>query len=259
MDTLSLSVGLEIEVTGGGADALQTLSRTIGIDRYTHSYHCQCREQCAPSFDRPNIVTAQDDCTVEMEFITRPFYLGDNDSWRQLGIVGDAFREARTYADPSAATGGHVHVGAALLDELPHRMMSCGNLPRFDADGREQLAQFFYPLQEALRPYLAASAEDVRDYNHPISRDWRYRDRTGWLNLRRGAPTIEVRGWNGSVVPWRWRMAAGISAALVAAVLDGARPTRKARPVLSSVLGKHLDQETRELMSRQMFYRLNNY
>lgn len=260
MNTLDLSVGLEIEVTGGGYEALQQLWEPLGIDSHPHSYHCRCRAQCYPSFDRANVVTAQDDCTVEMEYITRPIVLGDAQSWRELAMVGEAFRQSRTYADPYERTGQHVHVGAGeLLDELPRRRVRSSDGELFEADGREQLAQFFVPLQDALRPYLAASAENVRDYNQPLSRDrWR-RDRTGWLNLNRGAPTVEVRGWNGSIVPWRWRMSAGISAALCAAVLDGARPTRKAKPTLAGVLGKHLDDETRELMSRQMFYRLHNY
>ena len=260
MTTLDITTGLELEVTGGGADALAMMWETLGIDRYPHSYHCPCRSQCDHDIDRPNVVTVQDDCTVEMEYITRPIRLGDADSWRELDYVGSVFRQARTYADPMANTGQHVHVGVGFdLDALPERRARDIDGTVFMADGREQLAQFFIPLQEALRPYFAASVKDVRDYNHPLSRNRWNRDRTGWLNLNRGRKTVEIRGWNGSVVPWRWRMSAGISAAICAAVLDGARPTRKARPTLAGELGKHLDDETRELMSRQMFYRLNNF
>ena len=262
MDTLKLSVGLEIEVTGGGSDALQQLWEPLGIDSHPHSYHCRCSWQCRPTFDRSNVVTVQDDCTVEMEYITRPIVLGDAASWAELGIVGEAFRQCRTYADPTANTGQHVHVGVGLaLDEMPlRRMRNPGNGEFFAATGREQLAQYFVPLQEALRPYMAASVSDVRAYNHPITKNPWYRPRTGWLNIGdTGDETVEIRGWNGSVVPWRWRMSAGISAAICAAVLDGARPTRKLKPTLAGELGKHLDDETRELMSRQMFYRLKNY
>jgi hypothetical protein len=261
MDTLKLSVGLEIETTGGGENALPHIADLIGIDDRLHSYHCECDRQCSHRFDRENIVTAQNDCSVEMEYITRPIVLGDAGSWQELEEVGHVFRQYRTYANPNDNTGQHVHVGAIdTLDTLPERMIDLrGEGGRISADGREQFAQFFVPLQEALRPYFAASVEDVRDYNHPISRDYRYRSRTGWLNLNRGRKTVEIRGWNGSVVPWRWRMSAGISAAMVAAVMDGARPTRKDKPTLAGVLGKHIDDETRELMSRQMFYRLHNY
>lgn len=260
METLSLTVGLEIEVTGGGGDALERLWEPLGIDRHPHAYHCSCRSQCSHDVDRPNIVTVQDDCTVEMEYITRPIVLGDSESWEALGMVGDVFRQSRTYADPMENTGQHVHVGAGYaLDELPERRARDHEGVVFMADGREQLAQYFIPLQEALRPYMAASVSDVRDYNHPLTRNRWNRDRQGWLNLNRGRQTVEIRGWNGSIVPWRWRMSAGISAAMCAAVLDGARPTRKAKPTLAGELGKHLDDETRELMSRQMFYRLKNY
>lgn len=258
MTTLEMTVGLEIETTGGGLDALSVIADMVGIDRHPHSYHCDCRDQCEARFDRPNIVTAQDDCSVELEYITRPIVLGDSESWQELEEVGRVFRIHRTFADPTEDTGQHVHVGARnTLDLLPERSMPDGHGGRFMADGREQLAQFFVPLQETLRPFFAASAEDVRHYNGPIGRSPRYRTRTGWLNLNYHRPTVEFRGWNGSVVPWRWRMSAGISAAMVAAVMDGARPTRKVRPTLVGVLGKHLDNETRELMTRQLFYRLH--
>lgn len=262
MDTLKLSVGLEIEVTGGGSEALDILWEPLGIDSSPHSYHCHCTWQCRPTFDRSNIVTVQDDCTVEMEYITRPMYLGDSGSWAELATVGEAFRQCRTYADPAASTGQHVHVGVGeALDAMPMRKVrNVENGSWFWATGREQLAQYFIPLQEALRPYFAAAAGDVRSYNHPLTKNPHYRSRQGWLNLNdTGEETVEFRGWNGSVVPWRWRMSAGISAAICAAVLDGARPTRRLKPTLAGELGKHLDSETRELMSRQMFYRLKNY
>jgi hypothetical protein len=260
METLSLTVGLELETTGGGSDALEIIADAIGIDHHPHPYHCGCREQCDARIDRPNIVTAQDDCTVEMEFITRPMVLGDAQAWAELALIGEAFRQSRTYADPHENAGQHVHVGAGYaLDELTPRRARDFDGEVFMADGREQLAQLFIPLQEALRPYMAASVDDVREYNHPLSKNRWNRPRQAWLNLNYNRPTVEIRGWNGSIVPWRWRMSAGISAAMCAAVLDGARPTRKAKPTLAGELGKHLDDETRELMSRQMFYRLKNY
>lgn len=259
MSTLDITTGLEVEVTGGGADALAMMWEALEIDHYPHSYHCTCRAQCSHDIDRPNVVTVQDDCTVEMEYITRPIRLGDANSWAELDYVGEVFRQARTFADPMRNTGQHVHVGVGYaLDELPERRVRADG-EYFMADGREQLAQYFIPLQETLRPFMAASVKDVRDYNYPLTWDRWNRNRNGWLNLNRGSQTVEIRGWNGSVVPWRWRMSAGISAAICAAVLDGARPTRKARPTLVGELGKHLDPETRELMSRQMFYRLNNF
>lgn len=255
-DTLSLSVGLEVEVTGGADDAAELMEpRGLIYDRERCDYHCRCMA-CAATFGRGNVFAFQDDCSVDGEFITRPFLLGDAATWDELRQASRCMTDAGAYASPMESTGCHVHVGAEQLHALPVRYR---NGERFD--GFRQLEAVFFPLQETLVSYAAGSVETVRGYNYPIRnpRECENRDRQQWLNLRgKTGPTVEFRLWNGSVTAWRWRMYAGISAAIVAATLDGARPSRKVRPLLTDALGSHIDSETRELMARQAFHRLRN-
>ena len=242
----ALTVGLEIEITGGARDAVSRgydMGLT-GADSL-HSYHCSCRT-CTPDMDRDNILAAQEDCTVDGEFITRPIFMGDADSWALLDRASAMFARVGAYADPSENTGCHVHVGAALLDELPTVETDDGE----EWDGREQLAQWFIPLQEDLTNYARGLDDGVRDYNYPLDKCTRYRRREDWLNLRRRTPTVEFRVWNGTTAAWRWRMYAGISAAMVLATLEGRTPMPDGTLVRDALDGL-LDDETLLLMALQ--------
>jgi hypothetical protein len=240
-----LTVGLEVEVTGGANDAVNLLhDENLVGDSYLHRYHCDC-SSCEHSISRPNIFTGQEDCTVDGEFITRPVFMGDTGSWLALERAGAVFAYAGAYADPDESTGCHVHVGAEGLDDL-----GTIELDGMDRHPRERLAQFFVPLQDDLRQYARGSVGKVRGYNRPIDSDPRYRNREGWLHLRTGSDTVEFRLWNGTTTAWRWRMYAGISAAMVLAVMEG-RPPADHGARLTDALDGILDDETLALMARQ--------
>ena len=243
----TLTVGLEVEVTGGAEEAVEVAhDEGLTADDSLHSYHCDC-SSCEHDEYRVNIVTAQNDCTVSGEFITRPIRMGDAGSWSDLERLSAVFAWTGAYADPHESTGCHVHVSAALLDTLP-------TVEDEDSgegwDGREQLAQFFVPLQNDIAMYARGAVDRVRDYNHPIGTDPRYRPREGWLHLRRRSQTVEFRLWNGTTAAWRWRMYAGISSALVMAVVQQRPPVPNGTPVLEALAGL-LDDETLALMERQ--------
>jgi len=170
-------------------------------------------------------------------------------------------RQARAEVLPLEDTGCHVHVGAHVLDDMPSRELfeeSTGVGEAFEGDGREQLAQAFFYLQESFRPFASGSESEVRGYNRTIGWGRHYRCRSDWLNLNRHRQTVEFRLWNGSMTPWRWRMYAGISAAMVTAVADGLNPyvaCERANLPLADALREWLDSETLMLMGQQLMYR----
>jgi hypothetical protein len=171
--------------------------------------------------------------------------MGDAGSWAQLEKAGAVFASVGAYADPEESTGCHVHVGAEGLDTLDNF-----ELEGYEWCGRERLAQFFHPLQKDIANYARGSVGAVRGYNRPIDASPRYRNREGWLHLRKGSPTVEFRLWNGTTTAWRWRMYAGISAALVLATMEGRPPADVGTP-LTAALDGILDDETLALMVRQ--------
>lgn len=252
MNNAETKVGIEIE-TSKHDEGLVRATFAAGLIAHGHKcgYHCG-RSCCAHDEHRPNILTAQEDCSVASEFITRPIRLGNAGAWSQLQTFGGILAEHRAEADPMSNTGCHVHVDAAVLDALPTR-----NVRNERVDGREQLAQFFFPLQDSLEIFAGGALSSVRDYNQRITQSSSYRTRTQWLNLRRGTETVEFRLWNGSTSPWRWRMYAGISAGMVAAVADGKRIDGRRRvPTLTKALRGYLDDETLDLMGRQAIHNL---
>ena len=242
----ALTVGLELEVTGGAREAVSlAYDRGLVASDYLHSYHCSCSD-CEPDIDRATIATAQNDCTVDGEFITRPMFMGDTESWAQMERLAVVFAASGTYADPMESTGCHVHVGAEGLD-----LLDPIELEDREWCGRERLAQFFVPLQNDIGAYARGASHRVRGYNSPIGSSPRYRTREGWLHLRKGSPTVEFRLWNGTTAAWRWKMYAGISAAIVLATMEG-RPPCPDGTTLVDALDGLLDGEMLELMERQM-------
>ena len=248
----AMKVGIEIELTGYDSPLIwAAFDAGLTAKSEKCSYHCPyaC---CAHEESRGNILTVQDDCTVAAEFISRPIRLGDASSWEKMGAFAGLLTDYRAYAEPNDNTGCHVHVEALELDSLPTR-----NVRNSRVDGREQLAQFFFPLQDSLEIFAGGQYNKVRRYNARISQDSDWRTRQSWLNLRRGTDTVEFRLWNGSVSAWRWRMFAGISAGMVAAVADGKTIDGRRRiPTLTQALRGYLDDETLDLMGRQAIHNL---
>ena len=245
--------GIEIELTGYEPELIRA-AYDAGLTANPHkcSYHCGYAGCCGHDENRANLLTVQDDCTVAAEFITRPFRLGDSEAWQKLELFSGLLTDFRAYAEPNDNTGCHVHIDAGVLDALPSR-----NVRNKRINGREQLAQFFFPLQDSLEIFAGGQYNKVRAYNRRITQSDAYRARGEWLNLNPGRPTVEFRLWNGSVSMWRWRMFAGISAGMVAAVADGKTiDGRRKTPTLTQALRGYLDDETLDLIGRQAIHNL---
>lgn len=189
----------------GRSDDVEGLVRTaydhgLIADDYLHSYHCHCGT-CSPT--RGDVLlTAQEDCSVGVEFVSRILDLDDFD--RTATEIGDWVRIMNKWKDDGNwmpdghwGCGNHVHVEA--------------NLPGVDDDVRSRAFSHINAL------YAVFDWEAVADGG--CGRVRRYNDKPSshysgnWLSDR-GYGTFEHRLWNTPADPDRLWAHLGISIAL---------------------------------------------
>lgn len=194
--------GYEMEVADDAYTFLEAL-QTVGLTNHyeLHPYHCGCSE-C--HYDRHTYdFAAQEDCTVNGEFITRILTLG------QANRSGhwSALQRARTIAwtaRPGWEAGNHVHVSKDVGEAYRTRMHP----------------QDFVWLYGREYARLAQGAFDsVRDYNSPPayldgSRSYDNSRTYGSWVVDHGQ-TWEFRLWNSTAVAWRARLYVEVSLATV--------------------------------------------
>lgn len=143
--------GFECEIAEGASDVLASLhsARLIPSARL-HSYHCAC-EDCSHDPDRPNPLTAQEDCTVDGEVISKPLVYGSDEADRTIAGMAGALASGR--GRPGDEAGFHVHVS--------HEDMSDGE--------KVLLYRMFLRYQDDLAALASGQFGAVRDYNRPLA------------------------------------------------------------------------------------------
>src|SRR4051812_27869610 len=108
-------VGMELEI-GSGAKALADTLNAMG-SRYLPAgvcdYHCGCSD-CSHDPERYNLWTAQEDCSVDGEFISKPLAIYSDAFEDAVRAMGEALFKSRAIPDDSA--GNHVHVDRRDFD-----------------------------------------------------------------------------------------------------------------------------------------------
>ena len=252
--------GMEVEVAANGVRLAAALyDEGLSGTAHLHEYHCgegsysSC-DVCAPTPDRATPWTAQEDSTVDAEFISKPLVFGTLEAddaiaeFSRLAIRNRVLTYGKTtqYYD----TGNHVHVSRAPLGE----------------DGELRLARLFARYSDHLARIAAGHAGTVRIYNTPSAestREWFLeqsppRDRYyydaagGWLAWKRH--TVEFRLWNSTVTEWRLRLHAGLSVAMAQAAIDGKDTSPKDHTTFAHKFGDYMEPDVLGLYLRQLDY-----
>lgn len=248
--------GIEIEVANNGPDlASELFDRGLCGTNHLHDYHCSC-DVCDHDPRRPTPWTAQQDCTVAGEFISKPLEFGSAEFAAATEGLSAAMLDLNVSPGQRRQNvGGHVHVDAS--DFGPANSVQ-----------RWRLRRLFLRYQDEMGMLASASQQEVRDYN-PRMRSWNeerfwstdcepsYRSiEGGWLRSV-SMKTIEFRLWNSTRLEWRMHLHAGISVGMATAALDWRNlpPVDRsdATPLLVRLL-PYLDERTLELANRQMAY-----
>lgn len=209
--------GIELELNGGAQEVVAALyeRRLIGDDSI-HDYHCGCEHcdhwrgpQGAP-------FTAQHDCTVAVELISRVLRHGAKNTSRYISALATCLMSARAVADATSGdgAGNHVHVDMRDLDNA----------------ARVRLLRLFGHHQDELGVLASGPDGHVRGYNRRLSPDdWQgvkpdsmYYGCHAWLSIGPHQETAEFRLWNSTRAEWRLRLHSDVSVALVNAAADGA-------------------------------------
>lgn len=242
---MTYTFGIEMEVGSGSADLLEAL----GLHDI-HSYHCGC-DRCYPDRPGPDF-TAQEDCTVDAEFISRILPYND-EGMEAIEDLGEAVRKARCGYGGFRDVGLHIHVGH---EDLP-----------YDDDAMRRFWRLWFHCENDIERMAAGSRECVRGYNAPVSErhvgapsvevmyrsdEWipghTYRD--SWVATRTNHSTFEFRVWNSTRATWRIHLAVGVSVALVAAASDGVNVTLDDERTLPDLLGPYMTDESYAAMLR---------
>lgn len=195
-------------------DFLNVMRNAGMIDRYQHQlheYHCGCG-QC--SYDRETpLMTAQEDCSVGIEFVSRILH-ADTDAPSVLELI-DAYEAAcrRAYWRPDGYEdcGNHIHVSSRGTDD--------GAGVEYGRTRRLQATNLIASLFNVGRwdKVAAGGCNRLRDYNgekprkRPVDNVIDSEASTSWL--RDGYNTLEFRLWNTPKIADRIAAHAGISIA----------------------------------------------
>lgn len=175
-------------------------------DPQRHSYHCDCGD-CDYTRDAP-LMTAQNDCTVGVEFVSRIIDLDnfdqaarDIDSWVQM--MQHWAEDGHWMPDGRATCGNHVHVSAD--GDLAGRWE--------DSELRQRAFHNINAIYAAFDwiDIADGGCGSIRGYNQKPQRDHDYGG--SWLSDR-GYGTFEHRLWNTPRDPQRLWAHLGISIGL---------------------------------------------
>lgn len=260
--------------TGANPLARELHARNLTGEAQLHDYHCRC-SLCDHSLDRANVFTAQRDCTVAIEVISKPLPFGSDEHFAAYEDLADAV--ATSGAGVASNAGNHVHV----------------NREDMDAAAEWRLARILARYQEDLDYIARAGDSNVRGYNRRHVTDGRCScpalgqsepDRWGWRNnvrhevreclwaddaptttgdygpgffetgtwFRRCARTYEFRLWNATTVAWRMFLHSAMSVALVEAAVHGVVVNADDPRELPEVIGEYLHPDALPLMVRQL-------
>lgn len=253
-----MNFGFELELRSNARPVVADLhSRGVCAVERLHAYHCDCPD-CDYANDR-YLFTAQADCTVDGEMISKILTYGSDEHYRAVDEVTSAMvrHNAKVHGD----TGLHVHVGKDAFSTRRQRRI----LFRL-------MARYWQELSE-----LAAGGQDaVRGYNRPPSPPesaltagsrpqfyaegpfrWSSTDfpHTGsWLANKEN--TYEFRLWNATRAAWRVNLAIGLSVAMTRAAVDRCDTTGPDDPrPLEAVIGPYMDDATWAGVIRQRFHK----
>lgn len=200
--------GSYIEEHEGSDDLWAALNVMEGAglieDTDVHDYHCGCGWRCDYTRSSP-VFTAQQDCTVGVEFVSRILSLDD---WEVVATTGEAvdniWRKTGRRPNGRAPWGNHIHVGA----RSPHRVSPWS-------------AAFL--AMESLDWELIAcggcASGRTRGYNTKPHKG----SEPGWQGWAVGRDeTVEYRLWNTPAEGWRigFHVATSIALRRCASVLD---------------------------------------
>lgn len=191
--------------SGGPQDLMQ---RAYGLDLISdpsaHSYHCDCGD-CDYSREGP-LMTAQNDCTCGVEFVSRIIDLLDFDNAKAdiaawVEMMNGWKDDGHWMPDGHYANGNHVHVSSDGDDQVDGAWNGTPTRQKAYAHINAVYAAFDWT------GIADGGCGSIRGYNSKPTLD---RRQGNWLSDR-GYGTFEHRLWNTPAVPERLWAHLGIS------------------------------------------------
>jgi hypothetical protein len=247
--------GWESEFEAGSETLLPVLyDRGLIADPDMHAYHCRCSD-CDPLPDRVNPFTAQEDCSCDVEVISKPFAFGSDEHMNTLDAFAAALRDGE--ATPGRSAGNHVHVNREDMEAGDHRRL--WRLFTRYADDLDYIAKGGFKENRGYNspPNLRYSLPERRDiFWNGNDEEWfsTFREHgasCSWLTPRSHV-TYEFRLWNSTRMGWRIFLHSALSVAMVEAAVGGVEVVKDDPRELPEVLGDHLHPEAIGLLVRQL-------
>jgi hypothetical protein len=260
-----VNFGFELEMRSNAERVVNDLhERGVCAVPHLHNYHCRCGE-CAYD-NNAYLFTAQNDCTVNGEMISKILEYGSDRHYRAVREVTSAM--VRHNARVTGDTGLHVHVPRDAFStrrqrRILFRLMAryWSELSELAAGGQPTVRGYNQPPQDpryAQYDYYNNRNRDGSRRSIPSGPfDWSgtaYPNAGSWLVTKEA--TYEFRLWNATRAEWRVNLAIGLSVAMTKAALDRCDTTGPDDPrPIEAILAPYMDDVTWAGVLRQRFHK----